>query len=206
MEKKPEILNGINYEIIERKENGHITAKCQHCKESIGANKGVTSNFFTHLKRKHPSVYESYQNAKKAKSLGGAQPIDEFAKNSSKYTLRKRCTQAEATKVISEMIVDSGLPLTLTERKSFRKMVQTLSGGDCHSISRKTLKKEVDKSYVQHSENIKEALKGVEFFCTTADIWSTRTRSFMGMTLHYIDPNTFERKSHAIACERFKGT
>ncbi|GBP66327.1 hypothetical protein EVAR_77945_1 [Eumeta japonica] len=41
-------------------------------------------------------------------------------------------------------------------------------------------------------------------FCTTTDIWSGKKRSFLGVTIHWIDQN-LERKSASIACRRFKG-
>ena len=54
--------------------------------------------------------------------------------------------------------------------------------------------------------NIKNALSSKDYACTTADIWSQRKRSFLGMTAHVVDPETLLRESFAIACEKFLGT
>ncbi|CAD6205972.1 GSCOCG00012682001-RA-CDS [Cotesia congregata] len=34
----------------------------------------------------------------------------------------------------------------------------------------------------------------------------SKSRRFIGMTVHWIDENTFVRKSYAIACQRFPGS
>lgn len=44
----------------------------------------------------------------------------------------------------------------------------------------------------------------MEYFCGTADIWSTKHKSFMGVTVHWIDEKTLERKSEALCCRRFE--
>jgi hypothetical protein len=41
--------------------------------------------------------------------------------------------------------------------------------------------------------------------CTTADVWSSHNRSFLGTTVHWIDKHTLERKCAALACSRLLG-
>ena len=53
--------------------------------------------------------------------------------------------------------------------------------------------------------SIKKALSSKDCVCTTADIWSQRKRTFLGMTAHVVDLETLLRKSLAIAFERFSG-
>ena len=58
-------------------------------------------------------------------------------------------------------------------------------------------------------QNLYKEFNEVSFICTTADIWSSAHRSFMGMTAHWIadDSNgTLTRRSAAIACIGFKGS
>jgi hypothetical protein len=43
------------------------------------------------------------------------------------------------------------------------------------------------------------------YVCTTADVWSTSKRSYMGVTVHWIDIDSLDRGSAALACRRFKG-
>ncbi|KMQ85726.1 tol2 transposase [Lasius niger] len=53
--------------------------------------------------------------------------------------------------------------------------------------------------------NVKQSLEAVDFVCTTADVWSSSKRSFLGITVHWIDSGTLKREGAAIACRRFKG-
>ncbi|CAD6208102.1 GSCOCG00012722001-RA-CDS, partial [Cotesia congregata] len=41
---------------------------------------------------------------------------------------------------------------------------------------------------------------------TTADVWTGGSRRFLGVTAHWLDSDTLERKSTALACQRFSGT
>lgn len=45
----------------------------------------------------------------------------------------------------------------------------------------------------------------VNFICTTVDIWSCNNKSFFGVTSHWIDLTTLERRSCALACQRITG-
>lgn len=51
----------------------------------------------------------------------------------------------------------------------------------------------------QNVENTKEAMKSF-FSCTTADIWSSSKRSYLVVTAHCIDCDTFDRKSVTLTC------
>lgn len=50
-----------------------------------------------------------------------------------------------------------------------------------------------------------EACSKIEYFCLTTDLWSSRRRAFLGVTIHWICPETYQRKHNALACRRIKG-
>ena len=41
--------------------------------------------------------------------------------------------------------------------------------------------------------------------CTTADMWSAHHIGFFGVTFHWIEEDTMERKSASLACAQVKG-
>lgn len=53
--------------------------------------------------------------------------------------------------------------------------------------------------------SIKDDLKRAKYVCTTADLWSSYRRSYMGVTCHWLDPENLERKSVVLACKRLMG-
>lgn len=73
-------------------------------------------------------------------------------------------------------------------------------------LSRNSILSRVNHLNSEASNQIKELLKSVDYVCTTADIWSTKQRRFLGVTCHWLDPDTLIRKSTALACRRFQGT
>ena len=63
----------------------------------------------------------------------------------------------------------------------------------------------LDKMFVDMKDNIVVELSAVEHVCTTADIWSSNHKSFLGVTGHWIDPGSLARRSVALACDRVVG-
>lgn len=57
--------------------------------------------------------------------------------------------------------------------------------------------------YYDINSKVKETIKCQKYACTTTDIWSTKSRCFMGVRVHCIDEH-LERQSVALACRRLK--
>lgn len=72
-------------------------------------------------------------------------------------------------------------------------------------MSRRNLSQHVETLFQRNIEEVKHDLRNTNFVCTTADVWSAKRRSFLGVTAHWIDAETFERKSVALACRKFGG-
>ena len=45
----------------------------------------------------------------------------------------------------------------------------------------------------------------IQYLCTTADVWTSHNRSYLGVTGHWIDPVLLTRRSAALACSRLLG-
>lgn len=54
-------------------------------------------------------------------------------------------------------------------------------------------------------QNLAEHLDKAKYVCTTADIWTANNRSYLGMTVHWIDAVIIQRKSAALTCLRVTG-
>ncbi|EFN81789.1 hypothetical protein EAI_01402, partial [Harpegnathos saltator] len=64
----------------------------------------------------------------------------------------------------------------------------------------------IEDEYHQVMTKLKQSLQAIDFVCTTADVGSSSKRSYLGMTVHWIDSGTLKREGAAIACRRFKGS
>lgn len=45
----------------------------------------------------------------------------------------------------------------------------------------------------------------IPYFCATSDVWSRSNRSFIAVSVHYFELNSFQLKTKFIACEHFPG-
>jgi hypothetical protein len=112
-------------------------------------------------------------------------------------------SQSTVVKLIVDYIVEEMKPLRTVETDSFCRLVKGL----CPSAkipTRVTVKENVMNKFTLMSDRLKSQLLQIPFVCTTADLWSFSNRSFLGMTIHWIDPGNLKRMSAAIACKRFK--
>ena len=107
---------------------------------------------------------------------------------------------------ICVLFIDNLKSGTLLIRSAFISifMIHTIDYG-INVPSRRSLSREIRNMFLTNIVEIQNNLKEAKFVCTTADVWSGRRRSFLGVTAHWIEENTFKRKSVALACRRFAG-
>lgn len=87
---------------------------------------------------------------------------------------------------------------------SITGMVEYFCGASALKImSRHTLNSKIDCLFEAMKNQLIVRFSNVEHIGLTADIWSSKHRSFMGMTAHWIDPVTFKRQIATISCNRF---
>ena len=62
-----------------------------------------------------------------------------------------------------------------------------------------------DTVYDSMVSKVKKTLETVDTVSTTVDVWTAHHQSYLGMTVHWIDPHTLKRCKAAIACARMMG-
>ena len=102
-----------------------------------------------------------------------------------------------------EYIIENMQPLSTVESPAFQKLI----GSICpyRLPDRKSFTQHLDKPYDLMVKKVKEALEGVDGVSTTADVWTANHRSYIGMTVHWIDTDTLKRCKAMIACVRITG-
>ena len=112
---------------------------------------------------------------------------------------------AKARSLISEYIIEDMLPLSTVKSPAFRKLVSGISSAQVSLPDRKSFTAHLDKAFDMMEQRVKSTLDGVDFVCTTADVWTAHNKSFFGMTVHWIDPSTLQCCKAAISCTRLVG-
>lgn len=71
-----------------------------------------------------------------------------------------------------------------------------ITGFDDYTVMNCTiLKTEIEKRFQREKSNLIDSLENVKYVCATTDIWTSKNGSFLGSTLHWIEPITLQRKS-----------
>ncbi|ODM93379.1 putative AC transposase, partial [Orchesella cincta] len=111
--------------------------------------------------------------------------------------------KARTDRVIMDYIVESMSALATTETDAFKKLVKGLNSS-ASPPTRKTLTGWAKNDFDRKKEKLKTILENVLWVCATADIWSARRKSFLGVTCHWIDQN-YKRHSVLLSMKRFPG-
>ena len=106
-------------------------------------------------------------------------------------------------KLIVRHIVDDMKSLKSVESPTFRAIIHAAVPE--LNICRKTLGTKRKSEMEEVKQRIIGRLGQIDYVSTTADIWSARQRSYIGVTCHWIDPEKFVRCSVILGFRRFKG-
>lgn len=79
-------------------------------------------------------------------------------------------------------------PLRTVRKKSFRVMFRScVPHLEIKFPTEKSLAIDLNEKAANMLINLKKILAQKEFVCTTADVWTSRAVSYLGMTVHFID-------------------
>lgn len=99
------------------------------------------------------------------------------------------------------------LPVSTIDKEYFRTMIEhflSVRNNPYTIFCRKSLMQLLIKEYNSAKCNLITTLNNQKYVCTTTDIWSSNNKSYMGMTVHFIDEIKIERCSFMLACKRIK--
>jgi KRAB domain-containing zinc finger protein len=113
-------------------------------------------------------------------------------------------SQAKVNELVVGFITEGLMPFSVVEMPSFKALVTGLQPNRS-VISRPTVMKRISEKATLAKQNIKGAMVKVQHVATTTDCWTAHRRSFLGVTSHWLDEETLERESAALACLRLKG-
>ncbi|RVE69420.1 hypothetical protein OJAV_G00077910 [Oryzias javanicus] len=187
----------------------NIIVQCNLCLPRVNllsTSKTSTSNLKKHLDRTHLGC-EARPDAKrgrKKEEYNGEESRHCQLKKLKAEIISKCITQSKIDEYIFNFIVEDCHSFYVLEQPGFKKLIAGLTEG-LKVMDRVTLFTKVDQSFSRMREELMSKLSSVQYVCTTADIWTANNRSFFGMTCHWIDAESLERKSAALGFTRLQG-
>jgi len=171
-------------------------AYCRRCNCLLSYSKGQTTTVTRHMIVYHYAEINQYRakhkknRTKKLENKSRHNCDDTTDRPVVKIT---REQQKRANALLAIWLAKSQRPFSLVQDKGFLDYVMyitlTLTGLELEVPSRNAIAGEIRLLAVQLRATLKEQLKkSCQYFCLTTDIWTDRTmRSFMAVTLHYLD-------------------
>ncbi|XP_039311866.1 uncharacterized protein LOC113005211 isoform X3 [Solenopsis invicta] len=164
---------------------------------------------------KHPRYLKKIDEAKSKLANNKRQKENEDISNNS--VTKRQCvlqkwdsgisgiTKKKLDGAILRFVIENIQPLAVVESPAFIDLVKIGLPSSFRIMCRKTLREKLSQLYLDIKTALKNELTKVETISTTADLWSKAKRSYLGITVHWINPITLKRESAALACRRMKG-
>lgn len=92
------------------------------------------------------------------------------------------------------------LPPSIVEKEGFKRLMKTVK--PLYVVpSKKTVSRHLEAKYEKLKTEFIKELDDVPWYCITLDKWSDKcSRSYIGITIHYIDKNTQQMKTKNLGC------
>lgn len=103
-----------------------------------------------------------------------------------------------------KFVICTNSAFSIVENKHLMELVTYVSSGQAHLPTTKTLMTDLDAKYIQIKSKLIHLIHKTKYVCLTADGWTNKSRSFMGITIHMLDENLV-RHSFLLAFRRMIG-
>jgi hypothetical protein len=173
-----------------------------HCKQSP----------YLFQQRVHPASLASYdqltsESRKRKVDRNDDGSVKRFKQESVMQSLSNAnlVTQTIVDQRIVSLVVHGLLPLRIVELPQFRDLISSLQPHR-NVMTRETLRQKILETHQNTKQKLISLLKELAYVATTTDCWSTHGKSYIGVTIHWIDSDTLDRKSACLALRRFRGS
>ena len=123
-----------------------------------------------------------------------------------KLVLGQPVTQRMLDDWVTDYLVDCVLPLHHIDTTGFHLFVKRLTHERLLPRCRQTLTKQLEEHFTLRILELKQKLATVETIHIIADCWTRRRHSFIGITVHWLDTGTMERKGCCLAVRKITGS
>ncbi|XP_061477341.1 uncharacterized protein LOC133381837 [Rhineura floridana] len=196
----------------------NVTVQCKFCLpkvKTVSAATTSTSNLKRHLQKQHPEQLRALEAAKRkhtkrhdfseAEDTSGTRPPKMQVTLERWGSGREPVTQKILDKKLLDFIVEEAMPPELVDKPSFVEFARLGLSKDLSVMSSKTLRDRLEKKAYQMREEVAMKLTRVAHVATSVDCWTHGKNSYLGVTAHWINPDSLTREFCVLACRRLKG-
>lgn len=97
------------------------------------------------------------------------------------------------------MAVDENLAYTIGQSETLKELLETVSGRKIKMPTRYKFMSTLDSKFHNTMSELKDILSKQKYLCLTADVWSSRAQSYLGVTVHFLNSTTHKRESYLLA-------
>uniref|UniRef100_A0A8C6LKI7 HAT C-terminal dimerisation domain-containing protein n=1 Tax=Nothobranchius furzeri TaxID=105023 RepID=A0A8C6LKI7_NOTFU len=193
------------------KNDKNISVRCTLCfgRKLFSAAKNSTSNLSKHLANWNGNVKltESPTGITAAAANVDSTSDGPTASKQVKIDVKPAgLGAAELKKLVAGYVVEEMLPISTVDSESLRRIIDKIpTKRGVQLPQRKSFSEYLEREYDIMNSNLKATLEEADFVSTTADIWMVKNKSFLGVTVHWIN-SALQRNKAALACERIKGS
>lgn len=199
--------------IMENNGKKSIEFYCNYCRyagkdfRKITCLTGINSNMKKHL-RKHPTAQHSFLNevAKKTSKKSQKSTVSRSGNNQALQFAKEELDAEMCRYVVSEK-----LPIAKIQSENLRRLLSFMVYGKnrpktkmgkpklegMNFIVRQTATKKINMWQLKHKQDLKDLIAEEKYFGSALDIWSCKSRSFMAVSLSYIE--NFEKKNNFLS-------
>ena len=112
-------------------------------------------------------------------------------------------SQEKAKEVWIRWFITSMMPLSLTEHPETRLMMDYFRP-EFDVPSMLSLGRDIDRWFEQGKQDLANILSTKRTVATTADCYTSHSRYYVGMTVHWIDGESLQREQATLACKELK--
>jgi hypothetical protein len=113
-------------------------------------------------------------------------------------------TQSSIDEKVMNLVMSAVLPLHIVELPEFIDLTSVMQPNR-QTMSHAALRLQIKSKSKEAKDKIIALLKEQSFIATTCDCWSTYGKSYIGVTVHWID-DALQRKSACLALRRMNGS
>ena len=117
--------------------------------------------------------------------------------------MKPKFEQKKARKLWMNVFIKGIVPNQLTDAPEMREFLAYASP-DFKVPSRRTLTRDINKLGDETKVRLESLLDTISYVSTTADSWSSHNRSFLGMTVHWINGVSLQREKAVLGIKEIK--